>query len=118
MFWSVSARTKHPAEAALFVDFLANSEKAANVLLTDRGFPANSKIKTAITGRLSGPDAQVATYLDELTPGQAPVPTPKGASNIEAILKRHTEEVLFGRMTPDKAAASFISELQAEIDAA
>jgi pectin-derived oligosaccharide transport system substrate-binding protein len=118
MFWSISSRSKHPAEAALFVDFLANSDKAAKVFLTDRGFPANKKIETAISGQLSGPDADVAKYLHGLTPGQAPVPTPKGASNIEAILKRHTEQVLFGRMTPAKAATSFIAELQAEIDAA
>jgi pectin-derived oligosaccharide transport system substrate-binding protein len=118
MFWSISSRSKHPAEAALFVDFLANSDKAGKVFLTDRGFPANSTIEKAISGQLSGPDAAVATYIDKLTPGQPPTPTPKGASNIEAILKRHTEQVLFGRMTPQKAATSFIAELQAEIDAA
>ena len=44
--------------------------------------------------------------------------TPNGASDIEAILKRHTEEVLFERQTPQQAAAGFIKELQAEIDAA
>jgi multiple sugar transport system substrate-binding protein len=58
------------------------------------------------------------SYLDTLKVGAAPRVTPNGASSIEAILKRHTEEVLFGRSTPDQAAAAFIKELQAEIDAA
>jgi multiple sugar transport system substrate-binding protein len=44
--------------------------------------------------------------------------TPNGASNLEAILKRHAEEVLFERQTPEQAAKSFITELQAEIDGA
>ena len=118
MFWSISSRTKHPAEAALFLDFLGNDAQAAEILMTDRGFPANSKYKAAISGRLTGPDAAVAKHLESLTPGPPPLATPTGASNIEAILKRHTEDVLFGRMTPDKAATSFIAELQAEIDAA
>ncbi|MDX3106771.1 hypothetical protein ACIBO5_33400 [Nonomuraea angiospora] len=43
MYWSISARSKHPAEAALFVDFLADSQEAADVLLTGRGVPANMK---------------------------------------------------------------------------
>jgi multiple sugar transport system substrate-binding protein len=118
MFWSVSSRSKHPAEAALFVDFLANGQDAANVLLTDRGVPANTKIRTAIAGQLKETDKAAAAYLDAITVGEAPRVTPNGASNIEAILKRHTEQVLFGRATPEQAAASFIKELQSEIDAA
>ncbi|MDQ7909896.1 sugar ABC transporter substrate-binding protein [Phytohabitans sp. ZYX-F-186] len=118
MFWSVSSRSKHQAEAALFVDFLANDEAAANVLLTDRGVPANTKIRAAITPRLADTDKAAVAYLDTLEVGQAPRVTPNGASGIEAILKRHTEEVLFGRATPDQAAAAFIKELQAEIDGA
>jgi multiple sugar transport system substrate-binding protein len=118
MFWSVSARSKHPAEAALFVDFLANTADAGTVLLTDRGVPANTKVRTAITPKLTATDKAAAEYLSTLKTGPAPRVTPNGASGIEAILKRHTEEVLFERRTPQQAAESFIKELQAEIDAA
>ncbi|MFI7700290.1 ABC transporter substrate-binding protein [Nonomuraea sp. NPDC049480] len=118
MFWSISSRSKHPAEAALFVDFLANGEEAANVLLTDRGVPANTKIRAAITPKLGETDKAAAEYLDTLEVGTAPRVTPNGASNLEAIIKRHTEEVLFDRQTPEQAAKSFIKELQTEIDGA
>jgi multiple sugar transport system substrate-binding protein len=118
MFWSISSRSKHPAEAELFVNFLANSDQAATAFLTDRGVPANTRTRDVIAAKLSGADADSAKYLDALAVGGAPRPTPNGASNIEAILRRHTEDVLFGRATPQKAATSFISELQAEIDAA
>lgn len=118
MFWSVSSRSKNPAEAALFVDFLANSEAAANVLLTDRGVPANNKIRAMITPQLAETDKAAVAYLDSVKVGPAPRVTPNGASSIEAILKRHTEAVLFGRSTPEQAAAAFIKELQAEIDRA
>ncbi|MFI6791449.1 ABC transporter substrate-binding protein [Nonomuraea sp. NPDC050383] len=118
MYWSISSRSKHPAEAALFVDFLANDEEAANILLTDRGVPANKRIRTAITPKLAETDKAAAEYLDTLKVGTAPRVTPNGASNLEAIIKRHTEEVLFDRMTPEQAAKSFITELQSEIDGA
>ncbi|AVT32956.1 ABC transporter substrate-binding protein [Plantactinospora sp. BC1] len=118
MFWSVSSRSKHPAEAALFVDFLANNDAAAKVMLTDRGVPANTKIRATITPQLEETDKAAVAYLDALKVGPAPRVTPNGASSVETILKRHTEDVLFGRATPDQAAAAFIKELQAEIDGA
>jgi multiple sugar transport system substrate-binding protein len=118
MFWSISSRSKHPNEAALFVDFLANSDQAANLLLTDRGIPANSKVRSAITGQLKESDLAAAKYLDTIKVGAAPRVTPKGASTIETILKRHTEDVLFGRATPEQAAKAFTTELQSEIDSA
>jgi multiple sugar transport system substrate-binding protein len=118
MFWSISARSKHPAEAALFVNFLANTADAGTILLTDRGVPANTKVRAAITPKLTAADKAAADYLGTLKVGPAPRVTPNGASGIEAILKRHTEGVLFERQTPQQAAAAFIKELQAEIDAA
>jgi multiple sugar transport system substrate-binding protein len=118
MYWSVSSRSKHAAEAAAFVDFLANSQDAADVLQTDRGVPANGKIRAAITSKLGATDKAAAEYLDAVKVGAPPRVTPKGASSVETILKRYTEDVLFGRKTPQQAAEAFIKELQGEIDAA
>ncbi|MEO3868602.1 sugar ABC transporter substrate-binding protein [Nonomuraea sp. B12E4] len=118
MYWSISARSEHPAEAALLVDFLANSKETADIMLTDRGVPANSKIRTAITPKLGEYDKAAAEYLDTVKVGTAPRVTPNGASDVEAIIKRHTEEVLSDRETPEQAAKAFITELQAEIDGA
>ncbi|MDR7276269.1 ABC transporter substrate-binding protein [Catenuloplanes atrovinosus] len=118
MYWSISARSEHPAEAALFVDFLLNTQEAADVLLTDRGVPGNRTIRAALAPKLTATDKAAADYLDTVKVGPAPRVTPNGASGIEQILKRHTEEVLFERKTPQAAAESFIKELQTEIDAA
>ena len=61
MFWSASAKTEHPAEVALFLDFLANSEEAADLLLTERGVPANEKIREYITPELNEVNQEVVT---------------------------------------------------------
>lgn len=118
MYWSIFSRSKHPGEAALFVDFLANSREAAEVILTDRGVPVNEKIRGFIQPKLDAPDQAAVEYLNDITVSAPPRVTPNGASNLEKILQRHTEQVLFGQTTPDQAATSFINELQSEIDAA
>ncbi|MEU0528917.1 ABC transporter substrate-binding protein [Amycolatopsis tolypomycina] len=118
MFWSVSARSKHPAEAALLLDFLANDPDAAKIMLTDRGVPANPKIRAGIDGSLKPTDKAAADFLNQLKVTDPPRVTPNGASTVETILKRHAEDVLFARATPDAAAKAFRTELQADVDAA
>jgi multiple sugar transport system substrate-binding protein len=118
MFWSISSRSKHPAEAALFVDFLANSKEAGDILLTDRGVPANKAVLTAITPKLGSTDKAAADYLSTIKVSDPPRVTPNGGSSIDDIIRRHAEDVLFGRQPADKAATAFITELQKEIDSA
>lgn len=118
MYWSIFSRSKHPAEAALLVDFLANSKEAAEVMLTDRGVPVNEGIREFIQPKLDEADQAAVTYLNEIEVSPPPRVTPNGASNIEKILQRHTEQVLFGQVPAEQAAQSFITELQAEIDGA
>ncbi len=118
MFWSVSARSQHPAEAALLVDFLANDADAAKILATDRGVPANSKIRTVIDSALKATDKAAADFMNQIKVSDPPRVTPNGASTVETILKRHTEDVLFNRAAPDQAAKALITELQADVDAA
>ena len=118
MFWSASAKTEHPAEVALFLDFLANSEEAADLLLAERGVPANEKIRDYITPKLDEVNQTVVGFLDDLAPqvGDAPAATPPGGGVIEAIIDQHTQQVLFGEMTPDEAAASFLEQLQQALE--
>jgi multiple sugar transport system substrate-binding protein len=118
MYWSVSATSDHPAEAALLVDFLLNSEEAAEIIGTERGIPANTAMRDFLADSLSPTDAAAVEYQERVTPGTAPVVTPNGASGIEGILQRYTQEVLAGQTTPTDAAEAFIAELQSEIDAA
>jgi multiple sugar transport system substrate-binding protein len=119
MYWSVSARTEHPAEAAVFLDYLVNSEDAADLLGTDRGVPANDDIRAYLTPNLPESGQQVVEFLDGLSEdvGGAPPLTPAGGSAIEAIVKQYTEQVLFKQATPAQAAEGFIRDLEAAVAA-
>lgn len=118
MYWAVSSQSKHPAEAAEFVNFLANDQAAADILKTERGIPANKKLLRHLQSGLSGTDKAAVDYMNAVTPGDAPVVTPNGGSGIEPMLQRYSQEVYFKRTSPEDAAKAFIKELQSEIDAA
>lgn len=114
MFWSLSARSKHPEEAAQFVNFLINDPEAARLQLSDRGLPINTRLRDQITGQLSPADKKSATFVKEITPELAPPPAlpPKGAGDVEKILSRINEEVLFNRVSVPKAVQEYIDQVK------
>lgn len=115
-FWSVSSRTSHPAEAALFLDFLANSKAAADSLAADRGIPANPPIRTYIAPKLEAADKDQVAFLNGLKVASAPAVPPPGATTIHALLQKYTESVMFKRTTPSAAADGFIKDLTTAVN--
>ncbi|MFC9090010.1 ABC transporter substrate-binding protein [Nocardiopsis dassonvillei] len=115
MFYSISAGTEHPEEAAMFVDFLLNSEEAAELILADRGLPANVDVRAHIIDSLPEADARSAVFLSEIegTIVDGNPPPPIGAGQVVDITKRVTEDLTFGNLTPAEAAEQFMSEVEA-----
>src|SRR5699024_3011133 len=118
MYYSISSGTDHPEEAARFVDYLLNSTEAAEVILSDLGLPANLEVREAITDSLSSADERSATFLseveDEIVDGNPPPPI--GSGEIVTINERIYQELSFGNLTAEEAAAQFIEELEAVIE--
>lgn len=117
MFYSVSARSEHPEEAALLVDFLLNDTAAGEILLSDRGLPANTDVRAAVQDKFAETDKLAAEFLadleDEIVDGPA-VP-PVGAGEVAEIIRRVNQEVLFGSLTPQQAAEQFVTEVEGSI---
>ena len=116
-FWSASSRTKHPEEAAKFIDFLTNNVKAGEILLADRGVYPNSDVREAIAPKLAKADVKVVDFIssikDEL--GDAPAAPPKGAGAIQEIIKRYTSEVMFNRLSAEEAGKKAVDEMKSAI---
>ena len=115
MYYSVSAGTDHPEEAARFVDFLLNDVEAGRIILSDRGLPANTEVRGAIVEDLDDASARSAEFVEELRPDivDGPPPPPIGAGDVVEIIKRITDDVQFGEITPEEAADRFIEEVEA-----
>ncbi|WP_052690477.1 ABC transporter substrate-binding protein [Pseudarthrobacter chlorophenolicus] len=117
MFWSASSRTKHPAEAQKFIDFVTNNAKAGEIGLADRGIPANSDIRAAVVSKLTPADAKTAKFIDEISGelgGAVPVPPAGGSAAVEA-LTRYSLEVHFNRLSPQEAAKKALEEAKSAI---
>ena len=117
MYYSVSAKSEHPEEAALLVDFLLNDPAAGEILLSDRGLPANTDVRAAVQDKFSPTDKQAADFLadleDEIVDG--PVVPPVGAGQVAEITRRINQEVLFGRLSPADAAKQYTLEVGSAI---
>jgi multiple sugar transport system substrate-binding protein len=117
MFWSASSRTKHPAEAQKFIDFVTNNATAGEIGLADRGIPANSDIRAAVASKLTPADAKTAKFIDEISSelgDAAPVPPAGGSAAVEA-LTRYSLEVHFSRLTPQEAAKKAVEEARSAL---
>ncbi|TCM51664.1 ABC transporter substrate-binding protein [Kribbella sp. VKM Ac-2568] len=117
MFWSISARSKHPKESAEFVSFLANNASAGNLLLAERGVPPNTEIRAAVASKLQPADAASQAFIQTIAKelGEPSPPPPVGGGQVEKIIQRYTTEVMFGRLKPDQAAQQFIDEINGEL---
>lgn len=120
MYWSVSSQSSHPAEAALFINFMVNETEAGKILGTERGLPANPDVVTAIKPDLTADEQKVVAYTDAMTPllGDAPEIVPNGASDLDTQILRYLQDVLFEKKTPAQAADGLISEVKSSIQSA
>lgn len=117
MYWSVSATSAAPEAAVRLVDFLLNDEEAGRIIGFDRGVTSNTAVREAVLEDLSDADRKPSEYLERITDelGDAPDPTPPGGTVYESALKRAAEDLMFGNIDPDSAAAALVSELRGAV---
>ncbi|MBW3092414.1 extracellular solute-binding protein [Bifidobacterium sp. 82T10] len=120
MYWAISSQSKHPAEAAELIDYLLNDETAGKTMSTDRGIPSNNKIREALADSATGTDKQALDFPSQIqdTLGEAPSITPNGASDLDKIIARYSQKVMFGDQSSADAAKAMISELNTAIASA
>ena len=112
MFFSIPAGSKHPKEAAMFLDFFTNSVEANQVLLAERGIPISSAVREGIKPQLG--QSQIAMFdfaaLAEKTAAPIRPPDPAGAgevsgSNNSLIVAKVIEPVMYGKLSPEDGMA-------------
>ncbi len=107
---AISADTEHPEAAAIFLDYVVNSEKAGEIFGTTLGFPASSsKLAGAV---LEGADKQVADYLDSVADriGDAPPVPVVGYGALEQKFWDLGKALGLGAITVDDAVKQFFDE--------
>jgi multiple sugar transport system substrate-binding protein len=119
MLISIARRSKHPKEAAQFIDFLLNDPEVGKVLGVSRGMPANGQIRDTVGAALTGPPKVAYEFEKAVLPNlkNAPPPPPKGSGEVKAAFQRVYDDVSFERSSPREAAEKFIREAQQALSA-
>ncbi|MEU8203727.1 extracellular solute-binding protein [Streptosporangium sp. NPDC049046] len=116
MYYTISSKTEQAEAAQKFVEFLVNDPEAGAILLSDRGLPTNAKVVDAVKDKLTPTDQKVLAFIDSIRSELSPIVIPpKGAMEMEDILKRASDSVLFGKASADDAVKSFLNEANAAI---
>lgn len=109
-YFTVYARSRHPQEAAMLVDWLLNEPEAAKIILGNRGLSFNPDIAAVISPFLGEFEAQSAEYLARVaTEGRAALFVPaSGKGEVDDLTNLLHEQVLFGLVSPASAAAEYV----------
>ena len=107
---AISSKTEHPEAAAIFLDYVVNSEEAGEIFGTTLGFPASSSKLEGAT--LEGPDLQVAEYIDSVADriGDTPPPAVVGYGSLEQKFWDLGKELGLGTKDVDAAVSEFFAE--------
>lgn len=109
---SMSAETEYPEAAATFIDWMLNSPQAGELILNDRGLPANLEVREHIRSGFTDVEQIEVAFIESVAEDivDAPPPPPPGAGQVSDILGRLNEAVLFEQITPEEGAEQFVAE--------
>jgi multiple sugar transport system substrate-binding protein len=63
-FLSINAKSKHPKEAAMFIDFMVTDPEATEILGSERGIPGSSKVREALKAKSSEVEKRIYDYVN------------------------------------------------------
>lgn len=108
-YLSITEKSKHPEEAAKFIDFFVNTEKALELFKVEQGAPG-SKTMQDFVKPLLGPAQQTAvSYIQETIEYAKPAPyAPLGVNEVEQAFKDNASAIAFGQKSVEQAAEDFV----------
>ena len=113
-YFTIAETSEHKEEAAAFVDWFINSEKANLILMGERGTPANTEVAAVLAENVDERTKAVFDFMDKVSEIAVPLdpPDPQGRGEIEAILKSTVEDMRAGALTPEEATEEFVARAQ------
>jgi len=111
-FFTVAENSKYPEWAVKFVDFLINDLEANKILLAERGIPISSKLREDLQPYLGDAQKKVFAFMDLAVKYGSPVRPidlliPPVHPEIEDLLLKVYQKMIFGEVTPEEAAKEF-----------
>lgn len=111
-FMTGYAKTKHPEEVAKFIDFMVNDPDAALIMGNDRGVPASSQIRDALSAQLTPVDKVLYDYVSTVSRIAPDVDFEQFPADNELLklLQLTGEKIAFGATSIEAAVDEFMTE--------
>ncbi len=112
MLMSISSRSRSQEDAAKLVSFMVNDAEGVKLLGIERGVPGSVAAQAALAPELDDLGKAQVSYVADVTKVAVniPPPPPKGAGEIEVLLRRVADSVAFGRASVKDGAKQFFQE--------
>lgn len=106
------AKTKHPEEVAMLINFFINSPEAAKVLGNDRGVPVTSKNRAVLEQMTDEVQQVVYDYTNRVSEATKTEPfnvsyNMPGNTEFSSLAEKTVQEIGFGRKSVDQAVTDF-----------
>ena len=111
-FFCGSATTEHPEVVADVINFLVTSVEANQILKGERGTPVSASVLEVLKADLSDTERTSYDFIDQVVKIATPAdpPSPSGASEVTQVMSDYMEQVRYGLITPEDAAAAVFKE--------
>jgi multiple sugar transport system substrate-binding protein len=115
MLISMSRTSPNKDGAVKLLAFLAYDLDAAAVLGVERGVPGDKQAREFLLDKVNPVERKMIDYLDIVAGNVSPLPPPppKGAGEVETLLRRFYPELAFGRMDVKDGSERFFKQTQA-----
>src|SRR5690606_24385124 len=103
-YLSITEKSKHPEEAALFIDFFINSERSLELFKVEQGSPASTTMSEFVKPLLEPAQQRAVDFIQEVLPyATDAVYAPLGAAEIQQLFSDQASKIAFGQMSVEEA---------------
>ncbi|MFV2047598.1 ABC transporter substrate-binding protein [Metabacillus sp. YM-086] len=109
-YLSITEKSEHPEEAAMFIDFFVNAEKALELFKVEQGAPGSTKMQEFVKPLLDPAQQRAVEFIQEAVEYGEPAPyAPLGVNEVEQAFKDNASAISFGQKTVEEAAEDFMN---------
>ncbi len=111
-YFALSANSENKEEAVKFINWFVNNNEPNEILLGERGIPANTEVSNYIAPLMSETDQEVIEFVNKVSENCSEIspPVPEWASEVSANVSEELEAVCYGKLTPEEAAKEFFEQ--------
>ena len=112
-FLAIGKDSKHPEEAAQFIDFFVNDPEATAILGSDRGIPGNKSVREVLKANADPVLLKTYEYMDvAVNYAREMDQEMPNIADWDAALRNAAQKVAFGKSSYDEAAAETVKAAQ------